>query len=87
VRIIKGERSFFEPLVYWQCILSQKILSEHILIPDDKLQVERAKPFHKRCVNRELECRVFRWIDGIEVAFAHWRFELFSQNRDDHEAT
>jgi hypothetical protein len=87
VWIIKGERSVFEPLVYWQCILSQKILSERILIPDDKLQVERAKPFHKRHVNRELECRVFRWIDGIEVALAHWRFELFSQNRDDHEAT
>jgi hypothetical protein len=87
VRIVKGERSVFEPLVYWQRILAQKVIAKHVLIPDDKLQVESAKLVYKRHVNRELECRVFRWIDGIEVALAHWRFELFSQHRDDYEAT
>ena len=45
------------------------------------------EPVFKPFVNWELEHRVFRCIDWIEGALAHWRLEFFPQKRDDHEAT
>jgi len=64
---------------------AQMIVFDHVLVPDDKL--ERSKLVHKRRVYWEVERRVLRFIDGIEVALAHRRLEVLAQNRDDHEAT
>jgi len=43
--IVKGERRSYEPLVYWQRMLAQIIVSDQALVPDGKL--ERAKLVHK----------------------------------------